>query len=243
MATTNPKAAKAYYKSGHRVTIGGVPCRMSCKPGPAYRDQLKASYHGSGFDRVSADVVREAEVAYALERLEALGVEGPKMPPRGYYPKSSTTKAHKAWQAATIQAYLDALAALGRPQSFTEAVDESEPMLDLEPAVPAKVEETVDAAPAVRLGRPAPVSPAKLQEARVYAAESERRLIDSLKSGETQANDPASWIAELQDAVKRIESGEWDGNFTVWQRMTFFLTGTCEFLLGSIVDRQQHSRI
>jgi hypothetical protein len=72
----------------------------------------------------------------------------------------------------------------------------------------------------------------EMQAARRNASGPERRLIASLQSGETVANDPAGWIAELESEVERIEAGDLDGCFTIWQRMDLFLTGSCRPLLA-----------
>lgn len=68
-------------------------------------------------------------------------------------------------------------------------------------------------------------SPEQLHAARVYAAQPEARLIASIRSGETICNDPAGWVADLEAEFDRILAGECDGNFTIGQRMRFFLTG------------------
>ncbi|SFJ47801.1 hypothetical protein SAMN03159338_1504 [Sphingomonas sp. NFR04] len=71
------------------------------------------------------------------------------------------------------------------------------------------------------------------QAARQFAAEPERRLIASIRSGETRCNDPKAWIRELESTVAQILAGELDGNFTIWQRMHLFRTGECVPLLAA----------
>lgn len=75
----------------------------------------------------------------------------------------------------------------------------------------------------------------QLQAARAYAASIEQNLIASLQSGETQCRDPQSWIAELEAAVKDILSGASDSNFTIRQRMHYFLTGECVLVVPRTV--------
>lgn len=71
-----------------------------------------------------------------------------------------------------------------------------------------------------------------VQDARNFAAQTERDLIAALETGKLKANDPASWIKKLKQSVADIEAGKCDGNFTVWQRMNYFLTGECVPLLA-----------
>lgn len=79
---------------------------------------------------------------------------------------------------------------------------------------------------------PSSNSPERIQEAREFAADTERRLIESLRSGETKCRDPEGWIKELEASVAQILAGEADANFTIWQRMNTFLTGECVPLLA-----------
>lgn len=76
-------------------------------------------------------------------------------------------------------------------------------------------------------------TPEQLQAAREYAADVERRLIADLKSGAVQCHNPQAWIDELEKMVERIVAGHDDSNFTIWQRMHYFLTGECRPLLAA----------
>lgn len=62
------------------------------------------------------------------------------------------------------------------------------------------------------------VSPERLQLAREYAASIEQAVIDD-------PNVPEPVKAGSRLSKTRILSGELDGNFTVWQRMNYYLTG------------------
>lgn len=230
--------SKAYYKGGVKVSIGGVPCRMARKPGEYYSKAVREGQHG--FDKASLKSVRAAEGRYARECLETMGAKLPKAPKvtgglvRGVWSwtaQKAEEKALAVWDAECVAAYLKALEKAGRPQVVTEVVDESEPLLDL---APVEIEQAPEApiAPAMRVsfmkdGKPFTPTAAQIQEAREAATLPERKLIASLLSGETVANDPVAWIEELEASVDSIRAGRCDGNFTVWQRMDFHLTGSC----------------
>ena len=74
-------------------------------------------------------------------------------------------------------------------------------------------------------------SPDQLQEARLAASEIEKILIEEIKSGKIVPNDKERYISYLENCIEKIESGEWDSNFTIWQRMYSFLTGECPAFL------------
>jgi hypothetical protein len=89
----------------------------------------------------------------------------------------------------------------------------------------------------IRPDSPAPPIPAKytieqLQEARVYAASFSRNVVAAIDSGKIVPNDPQAYRQRLIDSAERIEAGLSDGNFTVWQRMHYFLTGESVPLLA-----------
>jgi len=74
-------------------------------------------------------------------------------------------------------------------------------------------------------------TPEELQKARIYAAKTERNMIEAYKSKEFLVNNPEKWLADTNKIIKDIESGKLDGNFTIWQRMNYYLTGKCPALL------------
>jgi hypothetical protein len=65
----------------------------------------------------------------------------------------------------------------------------------------------------------------QLQEARIYAASFSHKVVAAIDSGKIVPNDPAAYRQIFVDSAARIEAGLADGNFTVWQRMNYFLTG------------------
>ena len=77
----------------------------------------------------------------------------------------------------------------------------------------------------------------KTQQARIYAAKIHRDIAATcfdddfgFASHVTQEDKQAYKEKEIEQA-EEIEAGKHDHNFTVWQRMNYFLTGECPALL------------
>lgn len=78
-------------------------------------------------------------------------------------------------------------------------------------------------------------SPDQLQEARLAVSEISKKLIAKVESGELTVNNKERYISYLENCIEKIESGEWDSNFTIRQKMYYFLTGECPAFLPKTV--------
>lgn len=75
------------------------------------------------------------------------------------------------------------------------------------------------------------LNPHQLNQARKYAASINRRYAKSIELGTCDFASHITREAQLQIAKREhvqadaIEAGECDHNFTIWQRMNYFITG------------------
>lgn len=133
----------------YKTSVAGVPIVLARKPGPTYAKDLKRSEYRLGHRTADQVLAREGE--WAREQLEAMGAKVPALPKftkglhRGawsYERVKADDRLRVQWDRESVQAYLEAVAAAGRPQVVSEVMDESEP--DLFEALEPVVAETVE---------------------------------------------------------------------------------------------------
>ena len=90
-----------------------------------------------------------------------------------------------------------------------------------------------------------PYSEQQLQNARVYAARIDRQLAAEALTADYYAShitaaDRESIKARHLESAEAVERGEHDGNFTVAQRMRYYLAGECvPFLPPPVEDESE----
>ena len=73
----------------------------------------------------------------------------------------------------------------------------------------------------------------QLQAARVYAAQPSRDCADHAFDDDfgfashVTREDKRRYVEDNLKHAAEVEAGKHDGNFTIWQRMNYFLTGEC----------------